>query len=309
MTVLTLRSYQNLDDYYRVRAFLRQVMLLNEQRDRSWHVARLDYWRWHVVATCQDCPNIQDYTFLWESPSGEVAGVLNPEGLGEAFLQVHPAYRTPALEEEMVRLAEERLSVTREGERRLRVWADQADPLRQALLEERGYTRTDLVEHRRRRDLREPIPEAPPAQGYTVRSLGGCEELKSRVIASWYAFHPEPYEDKGDWDWYLNIQRAPLYRRDLDIVAEAPDGTIAGFCTVWYDDVTRSAMFEPVGVVPAHQRRGLGKAVMCEGLRRLRKLECQAALVSSYEPAAHALYESAGFTDVELSEAWVRRGF
>jgi mycothiol synthase len=309
MTVLTLRSYQNLDDYYRVRAFLRQVMLLNEQRDRSWHVARLDYWRWHVVATCQDCPNISDYTFLWESPSGEVAGVLNPEGLGEAFLQVHPAYRTPALEEEMVRLAEERLSVTREGERRLRVWADQADPLRQALLEERGYTRTDLVEHRRRRDLREPIPEAPPAQGYTVRSLGGCEELKSRVIASWYAFHPEPYEDKGDWDWYLNIQRAPLYRRDLDIVAEAPDGTIAGFCTVWYDDVTRSAMFEPVGVVPAHQRRGLGKAVMCEGLRRLRKLECQAALVSSYEPAAHALYESAGFTDVELSEAWVRRGF
>ncbi len=47
-----------------------------------------------------------------------------------------------------------------------------------------------------------------------------------------------------------------LYRRDLDIVAVAPGGEIAGFCTIWYDDVTRTG-YEPVGVVPEYHRRGL----------------------------------------------------
>jgi ribosomal protein S18 acetylase RimI-like enzyme len=61
-----------------------------------------------------------------------------------------------------------------------------------------------------------------------------------------------------------------------------------------------------VGTHPDHQRRGLGKAVMAEGLRRAQRLGATLASVSSYSPAAHALYASAGFTDVELSEPWQR---
>lgn len=33
---------------------------------------------------------------------------------------------------------------------------------------------------------------------------------------------------------------------------------------MWLDDVTRSAYFEPVGVVPGYQRSGLGKGVFRE---------------------------------------------
>ena len=39
--------------------------------------------------------------------------------------------------------------------------------------------------------------------------------------------------------------------------------------TIWFDDVTRSAYFKPVATVPKHQRRGLGRALLTEGLRRL----------------------------------------
>ena len=46
---LTMRAYQNEDDYWRIRVFLREVFLLNERREVSWHVARFDYWRWHGV--------------------------------------------------------------------------------------------------------------------------------------------------------------------------------------------------------------------------------------------------------------------
>jgi hypothetical protein len=43
----TKRPYQNEEDYWRMRSFLRQVFLLNDCLEHSWHVARLDYWRWH----------------------------------------------------------------------------------------------------------------------------------------------------------------------------------------------------------------------------------------------------------------------
>ena len=79
---------------------------------------------------------------------------------------------------------------------------------------------------------------------------------------------------------------------------------MASFCTIWFDDVTRSAYFEPVATVPAHQRLGLGKAVMCEGLRRLKRLGATKAFAGSYAPDAHALYSSVGFTQYELLEPW-----
>ena len=100
------------------------------------------------------------------------------------------------------------------------------------------------------------------------------------------------------------MQRGPLYRRDLDLVAVAPDGELAAFCTVWFDDVLRSAVFEPVGTHPAHQRRGLGKAVMTEGLRRAARLGATVASVSSYSAGAHALYASLGFADDLRSAPW-----
>ena len=39
---LTRRAYQTEDDYWRIRAFLREVFLLNDRRELCWQVARLD---------------------------------------------------------------------------------------------------------------------------------------------------------------------------------------------------------------------------------------------------------------------------
>ena len=70
--------------------------------------------------------------------------------------------------------------------------------------------------------------------------------------------------------------------------------------------MTRTAYFEPVGTAPEHQRRGLGKAVMTEALHRLQRMGCVLAFVGGYSRAANALYASAGFTEYDLSEPWVR---
>lgn len=316
----TRRTYQDEDDYWRIREFLRQVMLLNGRRELSWHVARLDYWRWHVVENCGFCDPVEDVTFIWETADGRIVAVLNPEGRGEAHFQVHPGLRTPELEEEMLDLAEQRLARRRpDGRTRLLVFAAHGDAMRRGLLARRGYTVADwpeASEHQRHRPLSAPIPDVPVAAGYTVRPLGDVEELPARSWVSWKAFHPdEPDEKYEGWAWYRHIQRQPLYRRDLDIIAVpvspvatefAPTGQMAAFCTAWYDDVTRTAYFEPVGTAPEHQRRGLGKAVMTEALRRLQWMGCVLAFVGGYSVPANALYASAGFTEYDLSEPWVR---
>jgi mycothiol synthase len=302
-----MRPYRTENDYWRIRAFLRQVMLLNGVREKSWHVARLDYWRWHVALNCQDRDSIADVTFLWETADGQIAAVLNPEDDGDAFLQVHPEFRTPALEEAMIAVAEERLAVEREGKRVLVVWADAQDALRLDLLKRRGYTRGKWTGSQWRRDLNAPIPDVSIPPGYTVRALGDVDELPARSWASWRGFHPDaPDEDYEGWEWYLNIQRCPLYRRDLDIVAVAHGGEIASVCTMWYDDVTRSACIEPVATVPEHLRRGLARATITEGLRRLQRLGATRAFVSGYEPGPNALYSSVLSTEHDLSEQWIK---
>jgi mycothiol synthase len=300
-----MRPLKDEDDYWRMRDFLRQVFRLNQGRELSWDVVRLDYW-WRFGNPCLEHLNVQDVVFLWETQEGEMVAVLNPEHEGEAFLQLHTEIRSRYLYEEMIRVAEERLSIpSQNGKRKLRVWTNSEDDLRQEILQQRGYSRSDGPEHKRRRLLEGPIAGLQPMEGYTVRALGDIEELPSRSWVSWRAFHPdEPDENYTGWEWYHNVQCAPLYRRDLDIVAVAGDREFAAFCTAWFDDVTLSGVFEPVGTSPEHRRRGLGKAVMYEALRRLGRLGARTAYVSSYREPAHRLYASVGFERYMLMEPW-----
>ena len=254
--------------------------LLNGRRELSWPLYRWDYWRWHVNENIFRF-NLAAAVFLWETTDGRLAAVLHPDGPGEAFLQVHPAYRSAELEVEMMATAETQFATTQpDGGQRLTLWAHEHDGLRRDLLARRGYTLGKHPEYQRRRSLDRPIPDFQLPAGYTVRALGDVTEHPARSWVSWRAFHPdEPDAQYEGWTWYHNVQRAPLYRRDLDLVAVAPDGELAAFCTVWFDDVTRTAAFEPVGTHPDHQRRGLGRALMAEPraeARTLAKLQATA---------------------------------
>jgi predicted acetyltransferase len=63
---------------------------------------------------------------------------------------------------------------------------------------------------------------------------------------------------------------------------------------------------EEVATVPAHRQRGLGRAVMTEGLRRLQRMGATTAFVGGLTPAANALYRSVMGPDYELYESWVK---
>ncbi len=73
----------------------------HDRRQVTWEVARWDYWRWPRVESWGDGP-LEEKVALWELPDGKIVAVLNAEGKGEAYLQVHPHLPTPELEEEMI---------------------------------------------------------------------------------------------------------------------------------------------------------------------------------------------------------------
>ncbi|MBU0982227.1 MAG: GNAT family N-acetyltransferase [candidate division Zixibacteria bacterium] len=250
---------------------------------------------------------LEDDVFIWESKHGSILAVLNREAPGSVFLQIHPDARTDELVTEMLALAEQHLAVpTKDGHRALHVWAGSEDIRLQELLRVQNYQRcaNRKSEHQRRRDLTAAITPACPTDRYLIRSMGDAGEQSSRERLSWRAFNPNAPDDEFEGGWYHNVQRAPLYRRDLDLVAIAPDEELAAFATIWFDDVTRVGLFEPVGTAPQHQRRGLGKAILAEGLRRLKHMGADLAYVGSYSEPAHSLYASVGFETYRILEPW-----
>jgi ribosomal protein S18 acetylase RimI-like enzyme len=76
----------------------------------------------------------------------------------------------------------------------------------------------------------------------------------------------------------------------------------------WMDPVGRVGEFEPVGVHPDHQRRGLGRVVMRHGLRLMRAAGMLDAIVFSLRTnaASEALFRSAGFDELALHRRYTK---
>jgi mycothiol synthase len=308
MSSLKMRLYQGEEDYWSIRQFLRQVFMLNQRRELSWNVARFDYWRWHYIQNNLIRGPMERVTILWSTPHGDMVGVLHPFGEGEMRIHLHPQYVSSQLVNEMFAYAEDHFCDQFQSGR----WGVYTPVLsddiqRQEILAGRGYIKEAGKSHHWFRDLDAPLPEAPVTPGYTIRSMGTIEEHPSRSWASWRAFHADEGDENydHDWSWFQNVQSAPLYRRDLDIVAADLKGGICSFCTIFYDDYTRSAVCVLVGTAAEHQRRGLGKAVILEGMRSLKEMGCSRVFATAYDPPAEALYSSV-LQDYHLAETWVK---
>ena len=132
-------------------------------------------------------------------------------------------------------------------------------------------------------------------------------EVADRAAAYREVWQPWSVGNVNDDD-YTYFMQLPGYHRDLDIVAVAPDGVIASYVNGWIDPVNRIGDFGPVGARPAYRRQGLTRAVLLEGLRRMKAHGMNRVCVStgiSNTPARN-LYESVGFRVVNQYLDYVR---
>lgn len=307
---LHLRHYCDASDYWRARAFFRELSRYDDRASGNWDVALFDYWRWHWLENVVE--RAPDELCFWETEDDRIAAVLNQGDLGVCHTHVRPDFRTDDQLDAMAATAEREYSTMYDGRRVVWIWTMEDDKQLHGVLAARGFAQQPegghSVETNGRRSLAGPIPPVDVPNGFIVRSMGDLDELPKRSLASWRSFHPDESEDGCDQtgSWYRNVQRAPLYRRDLDVVVIAPNGDIASFALCYFDDVSRAGVFVLDGTANEYQRLGLCKAAMTEALRRLQWLGAESAYVSWYEAPAGALYESVGFLDQRRGRVWVK---
>ena len=175
----------NEDDFWHARNFLREVFPLNDRLEHSWNVARLDYWHWHYIKTCNIVENVEAGMALWKNTDGRIVAVLNHNGGSELRLHVHPHFRTAELENEMLAYAEKNyFTTTDDGRRYIYLSIFQDDTQRQEAVKSRGYEKRPGWGHHYWRDLEPLIPEVPIPTGYVIRSMGGAEEYPERCRLS-----------------------------------------------------------------------------------------------------------------------------
>lgn len=261
------------------------------------HVGDLQWWLYYPPLGCTWWQSI----YLWEDP-GACDGLLGWALLdrrGETFdVYYRPELHGTAQAAAMLAWAEDAavgLARAAGREETGMFWVVPEDVFRTGWLEERGY-RLTTYDFALARSLDEPIAAVCLPEGFAVRSCRGLQEVEARARAQYGAFgssaHFEDYVGR-----FASFMQSPAYATATDLVAAAPDGRIAAFCITWTDEANRVGLFEPVGTHPDFQRKGLGRAVLLEALRRLREKGIQRAIVcTSHEnDPALKLYASVGF--------------
>jgi GNAT superfamily N-acetyltransferase len=311
------RTYDADRDFLRIRDFLVETFALTDQ-PLNWRLERWNYASYFITPFLATNgvgePDLGAYqaairlfdasTGVWENEAGEVVGVVNIEhadrshsGWGEAFLQRHPDYAF--LLPEMLDFAEAHLRNRERNQLFLPIY--DYDGAFLDVARARGYRRNDeYTLWDSVFTVQEELPTYTLPDGYRLQSMADDNDLDRRRKAFGLGFnHPDP----GDWPSllsYQGLQRAPDYRRELDLYVVAPGGEFASFCIAWWDERNRIAMVEPVGTVPEHRRKGLGRAVVLEAIRRVAALGAVRVFVGSDQ----AFYLSLGFELKYASHHW-----
>lgn len=230
---------------------------------------------------------------------------------------VHPAYRRRglgrALLPENLRLVSERIATGENGALvpRIRGFAEETEIGNRVLLESAGFTPARWFFLMVRRTL-DDIPEAPLPDGIEIRPVLP-EHHRAIFEAEHEAFldHWMP-RDHSEADFAALFNRSDL---DTDLWVVAWDGEeVAGVVQNWIWPEENETLglargwVEHISVRRPWRRRGLGRAITAEALRRLRSAAMtDAALgVDADNPTgALGLYEGLGFeVDLRSTAYW-----
>jgi GNAT superfamily N-acetyltransferase len=223
-------------------------------------------------------------TALWRD-GGEVVAWAWVERPDELMLQVDPRY--PALADEALAWAESMVDGP------LSVIVSETETLLLDALLRRGYAEHDapffVSIDRALTDL--PVRALP--DGYTIRPAG--TDAAARAAAQRAAFGDSEFTTERQ----AHLWTIWPYRPEMDLVVEAPDGTLAAYCLGWYDAVNRVGELEPVGTHPDHRRRGLSAAACTAVMEAFRAAGGVRAIVHPRGDAGYPIpkivYESIGF--------------
>ena len=287
---ITSRTYNNNKDHIRVMRFLRELYAETGGLE-NWLPPRFE----------NNSREMDPGIHIWED-NGDLVGLVVPEKPLVYYIQLHPDYIS--LYDEMMEGIES-YSRSHWSHGKLTVIELEGTVEREKVLEEHGFSQGGINGIFRIHDLVAPIPDYKLPDGFTVRSVSprDFDEIATCIRAVF-----------GHGGWFTreileDMTSASFYVPDLDLVVVNENGKIVSFCTFRLDAQSGLMELEPMGTLAEYRARGIGRALLCEGFRRLKKYNPSMLYIggAANTPAANRLYEVTGFTQRYDYISWAKQ--
>ncbi len=260
-----------------------------------------------------DSVDVRESTRLWLDECGRLTGyaLIYPLFCNINF-EADPALDVAGLEKEMITWGLERFrQLKRDGRVDQAATLDtnccEKDRARIELLQANGFTPQDLMSLHLSRSLTEPIPPINLPSGFSIRPVAGEGEADALAALYQVAYGT----DKMTAEEILAIMRTSSYDRELDLLAVAPDGRLAGLCTCGIQEdlngmlSKKQGSTDPVLVHPDFQGLGLARALIWSGWEKLKSRGIEVAVLgtSSQNARGIAAFTKAGYV-IDRRRLW-----
>ena len=258
-------------------------------------------WDWMLTHTYLDKASVGNIG-LWED--GGIVGVATFDvEMGEAFCLTLPGYSF--LKKEMLLYAKEHLE--KDGKFGIIVMDD--DHPFEDIATELGFVGTD----QKQSDAIFTIDKTPTGytlpEGFRMTTMQDTYDLYQYRRVLYRGFNHElcgegafqfPENKRGQAEREMNRPNVDL---NLKVAVVAPNGDFVCYCGMWFDPKAGFAVVEPVATDPDYRRRGLAKAAVLEGIRRVGLSGAKNAIVGS----SQQFYYSIGFRPYTTATIWRQR--
>ncbi len=288
LMAVTSRVYNDKQDHQLVMEFLRDL-----------YAETGGFENWLPTRFENNSRSMDPGIHLWFDGESLV-GLVVPDSPLLYYVMVHPRYIE--LYSEMVTWLEDYSRSNWDGS--LKLIEMDGEKEREKVLEERGYIRDKVSGIFRVRALDSSIPDYRMPEGFHARSVTP-DDFDELALCVRKVFGHGEWFNRGIMD---EIAAASFYHPDLDLVAVDETGKIASFCTFRLDPPTGLTELEPMATMDEYRSRGIGRALLCEGFRRLTKYNPSMLYIgeAANTPPANRLYELTGFTERYDMIRWVK---
>jgi len=272
--MIKYRTYNHKNDLTKIRDFL-----VNNHKISYPFIWTFERWNYAYYFVRKifgiTTSNWSESVGIWETGDGEISSIVNSEasGRGEAFFQINRNYLAEIPFDEMFEFAERNLALKKSHSSIVELRILEGFETLETIAMERGYIKNpDRTEITTSLDLhgKLTIPSLP--QGFCISSMDIDDNTEKRALVFAKAFGNYGTDEEVKSDLYLELQKSPDYRRELDVFVVSPENKFVSFCLIWYDKTNQIGILEPVGTDPDYRRKSLGKAVVFEAINRVQNL-------------------------------------
>ncbi|MEH7385442.1 GNAT family N-acetyltransferase [Bacillus sp. JJ1521] len=285
MSTPVIRTYKDASDLKRMQKLTQAIWTL----ESNYHIGDLA-WQRHRHAGHED----EWITAIWEMGDKPVAWgwVKLP---GSLMFQVDPNFSE--LSKDVIDWFDK---MTETDEQRVTVLETESH-LISALKDSLFNSLEETPEVLSKISLDSPFPVNLPDE-FKARHLKGEGDLTNRVGVQRAAFSGSRVTEES----YRKVMNTYPYDSSLDWVIESPNGEFSAFCLIWFDEMNKAGLLEPVGTDPRFWRMGLGSSVCKLALNALRDKGANTAIVVCTSPKTTEFYKSIGFEPFAQTKSFHR---